>query len=125
MLYANEFSSITSVSWNQDNDNYVGIGTRAGDVYLLDKREPKEFVSVLHCFNNSVNKISFHNSEEFAVCGDVNDVLIVSCNKNSLEILYKNSEHVGPVKDLKWYAGTLYSCGFGKCLIKHIRQPVI
>ncbi|XP_018576625.1 protein valois isoform X2 [Anoplophora glabripennis] len=125
VIYTNEFSSICSVSWNQDNDNYIVVGTQAGDVYLLDKREPKDFVSVLHCFDGTINRISFKNSSEFAVCGDVNEVLIVNSNKNSLEILYRNTEHIGPVKDLKWHEDILYSCGFGKCLIKHTRQPVV
>ncbi|KAJ8915814.1 hypothetical protein NQ315_004626 [Exocentrus adspersus] len=122
VLYANEFSSITSISWNQDDDNFIAVGTLAGDVYLVDKREPKDFLSVLPCFHGAVNRMSFNNSKQFAVCGDVPEVLIVNTDKNALKVIYKNSEHSGPVKDVKWYNGTLYSCGFGKCVVKHSRQ---
>ncbi|KAJ8940821.1 hypothetical protein NQ314_010579 [Rhamnusium bicolor] len=122
VLYTNEFSSISTISWNQDDDNYIVAGTQAGDVYLLDKREPKDFVSVYHCFDVTVNRISFNNSKEFAVCGDINDVLILNSKSDSLEEIYKNAEHTGPVKDLKWHEGILYSCGFGRCLVKHVRQ---
>ncbi|KAJ8946008.1 hypothetical protein NQ318_023253, partial [Aromia moschata] len=122
VLYTNEFSSITSISWNQHDDHYLIAGTQAGDIYLIDKREPKDFVSVLHCFNSTVNRISFNDSKEFAVCGDVSEVLIIKCENNLLKEVYKNAEHIGPVKDVKWHKGILYSCGFGKCLVKHIKQ---
>lgn len=121
-MYANEFSSITSISWNQYDGNYVAIGTQAGDVYLVDKREPGYFLSVLHCFDSGVNKMAFSNATDFAVCGDANDIVIASRSEKGLEAQFRNSSHLGPVKDLKWHNDTFYSCGFGKCLIKSVRQ---
>ncbi|CAH1119909.1 unnamed protein product [Phaedon cochleariae] len=122
VLYNNEFSSLMSISWNQYDDNYIIVGTLAGDVYLLDKREPKSFISVLHCFDRKVNRIGFNDAKEFAVCGDSPEVLIVNCKSSYLETIYRNGKHPGHVKDLKWHKGTLYTCGFGKCVVKHVRQ---
>lgn len=120
VLYNNEFSTITSVAWNQYDDNYLVAGTQAGDIYLLDKREPKDFISVLYCFSAPVNRISFKNSKDFAVCGDSKEVLVINSEGDNLDVVYKNEKHKGHVKGLAWYEDTLYSCGFGKSVINHV-----
>ncbi|KAG5870956.1 hypothetical protein JTB14_037381 [Gonioctena quinquepunctata] len=124
VIYANEFSSLTSVSWNQKDDNYIVVGTEAGDVYLVDKREPNDFVSTHHCFNAKINRTGFNGSTEFAVCGDTRHVLIVNCEGGNLKMTYENDSHSGHVKGLAWHQGTLYTCGFGKCLVKHIKTEM-
>ncbi|XP_056648081.1 methylosome protein 50-like [Diorhabda sublineata] len=120
LLYTNEFSSVTSIAWNQQDNNYIVTGTQAGDVYLLDKREPKEFLSVLYCFSAPVNRICFKDSSNFAVCGDTNEVLIINSKTSNLDIVYRNEKHQGHVKGLAWYNDVLYSCGFKQTLIKHV-----
>ncbi|XP_074027796.1 methylosome protein WDR77 isoform X1 [Leptinotarsa decemlineata] len=122
VLYINEFSTVTSISWNQMDNNYIIVGTQAGDVYLLDKREPKDFVSTHHCFNAPINQTGFNGSKKFAVCGDISDVLIVNCVGGNLETVYQNDSHNGHVKGLKWHKGNLYTCGFGKCIVKHVMK---
>ncbi|KAJ8979658.1 hypothetical protein NQ317_006369 [Molorchus minor] len=95
VLYSNEFSSITGIAWNQEDDHYITVGTQAGDIYLLDKRESKDFVSVLHCFDAPVNRVVFNNAKEFAVCGNTKDVLIVKCLSDELHDVYRNSNISG------------------------------
>ncbi|CAH1972587.1 unnamed protein product [Acanthoscelides obtectus] len=119
VLYVNEFSSVTSVAWNQQSDNYIMVGVQAGDIYLVDKRETNNFVTVFTCFDAPVSRIAFKDSSEFAVCGETKEVLVLSCEDTCLETIYKYDEHKDHVKDIKWHNSTLYSCGFGKCLLKH------
>lgn len=118
-MYRNEFSSITAVSCNQDEDNYVAIGTAAGDLYLVDKREPKEFVSVLSCFEAPIHRIDYKKSK-IAVCGDTKEVLIADTQDYVLNNIYNNSDHKNFVRDVKWHNDVLYSCGFGTSIIKHL-----
>ncbi|CAH1187323.1 unnamed protein product [Phyllotreta striolata] len=119
VLYANEFSSITSVAWNQYDDNYIIAGTQAGDIYLLDRREPKEFVSIFYCFSAPVNKISFKDAKNFAVCGDTREILVINSEEDNFNVVYKNGKHKGHVKGLAWHGGVLFTCGFGRSVIKH------
>ncbi|XP_072388132.1 methylosome protein WDR77 [Diabrotica undecimpunctata] len=120
LLYSNEFSAINSVAWNQSNTNYIAVGTQAGDVYLLDKREPKDFVSVISCFPSPVNRLRFNNNSNLAVCGDSKDVLVVNTQSNNMNVIYKNEKHKGHVKGLSWNGDVLFSCGFERSLIKHV-----
>ncbi|VEN42727.1 unnamed protein product [Callosobruchus maculatus] len=122
VLYTNEFSSVTSVAWNQHSDNYIMVGVQAGDIYLIDKREPKEFVSVFHCFDAPVTRMAFKDSSKLAICGEVNEVLVLSCDNSFLELAHKYDNHKDQVKDVKWYNSTLFTCGFGKCLMKHGKE---
>lgn len=119
VLYRNEFSSITSVSWDQDQDNYVAIGTEAGDLYLVDKREPKDFVSVLSCFEVPIRRTDISNSK-IAICGDTNEVIVASSQDSLLNIIFNNKEHKDFVRDVKWFDNILYSCGYGTSLVKHV-----
>ncbi|KAJ3663662.1 hypothetical protein Zmor_007895 [Zophobas morio] len=119
VLYNNEFCSITSVACNQHNSNYVVAGTEGGDIYLLDKREPKEFISVASC-NCYIYRIVFDDSNKLAVCGDLNKVLVFKCEDEILNNAYCNDKHCGIVRGLAWYNETLYSCGFDKQVVKHL-----
>lgn len=122
MLYNSEFSSITSVCWDQEDENSIAVGTEAGDVYFLDKREPNDFLAVLHCFDAPINRMAFNTAKELAVCGDTNKVLVLNNNDNFVQISYKSTEHKDYVKDVKWHNECLYSCGFEKSVIKHNRE---
>nr|CAI5850625.1 unnamed protein product [Callosobruchus analis] len=122
VLYINEFSSVTSVAWNQQSDNYITVGVEAGDIYLIDKREPKEFVSVFHCFDAPVTRVAFKDSSKLAVCGEVNEVLVLSCENAFLEMTHKYDNYKEHIKDVKWYNSSLYTCGFGKCVMKHGKE---
>lgn len=95
----------------------VAAGNAAGDVYVIDKREPKQFVTVYNCFDSGVHRMRFEDSGKLAVCGDTKDVVVLNCTENSLKPLYISQEHKEVVRGLAWYEGGLYSCGYdGKCL---------
>lgn len=107
------------MSWNQEDDNYVAIGTAAGDLYLVDKREPEDFISVLSCFQAPIHNMDYKNSR-IAVCGETNEILVAECKDYILNAIYKNNQHKSFVRDVKWYDNVLYSCGFGTSLVKHV-----
>lgn len=120
VLYNNEFSSLTKVTSNPQDSNYAAIGTQSGDVYLIDRREPGEFLATTHCFNNSINDLAFNESHQLGVAGDTRTVFVFNVKNNNLKEVYRDSRHENQVKDLKWYDSCLYSCGFGvKQVIKH------
>ncbi|XP_068910695.1 methylosome protein WDR77-like [Tenebrio molitor] len=119
VLYNNEFCSLTSVACNQHNTNYIVVGTEGGDIYLLDKREPREFISVASC-NCEIYRIVFDDSNRLAVCGDLNKVLVFKCEDEILNSAYCNDKHCGFVRGLAWHNETLYSCGFDKQVVKHL-----
>lgn len=102
------------------DSNLVATGSDAGDVYILDKREPKQFVSVYNCFDNPIYRLKFNDSDKLAICGDNTDVIVLSCNESNLKTLYISHEHKDIVRGLAWCQDDLYSCGYdGKCL-KHV-----
>ncbi|KAL3284851.1 hypothetical protein HHI36_018990 [Cryptolaemus montrouzieri] len=118
VLYTNEFAALTSIAWNQMEDNYIICGTEGGDVYLIDKREPNAFVDVNHALESKIHRISFNpNSNQLAVCGDTNDVIILNCAQQTLRKVYDNKEHKGIVRGLAWNEDILFSCGFDKMCI--------
>ncbi|EFA08077.1 uncharacterized protein LOC655874 [Tribolium castaneum] len=119
VLYNNEFCSLTSVACNQHNTNYVVVGTEGGDIYLLDKREPKDFISVASC-NCYIYRLAFDDYNKLAVCGDNNKVLVFKCEDEILNSAYCNDKHCGIVRGLAWHKETLYSCGFDKQVVKHL-----
>lgn len=119
ILYINEFCSLTSVACNQNNTNYIVVGTEGGDVYLLDKREPKEFISVANC-NCYIHRLSFDDqSTRLAVCGDLNKVFVFKCEDEILNSAYCNDKHSDFVRGLAWHKESLYTCGFDQQVIKH------
>lgn len=121
VLYVNEFSSLCSVAWHPLDSNLLTVGSAAGDVYLLDKREPKQFVSVANCFSNSrLHKMRFHSSGDLAVCGNTNSIVVLDCKGESLKLVYVNQQHNDVVQGLVWYEDALYSCGFDKKIVKHV-----
>ncbi|GJQ68539.1 putative WD40 repeats [Trypoxylus dichotomus] len=61
VLYNNEFSSLTAAAWNPLNSDYLIVGSEAGDIYLLNIKEPKDVLCTMHCFNSSIYK----NREEY------------------------------------------------------------
>lgn len=74
---------------------------------------------MFNCFDCSINRITYDStSDRFAVCGNAKKVLAFTA-KSNLQKVYENTEHPNIVRDVKWLNGTLYSCGFGKSIIKH------
>lgn len=125
VLYNNEFSSLTKVVSNPKNSNYFVVGTQGGDIYLVDKREPGDFVCSHQCFNKPVKCLAFNESHRLAVSGEINKILIFNTENNTFKDLCTNESHKGHVKALKWYQNDLYSCGFGtKQLLKHDLKDV-
>lgn len=119
VLYQNEFSTMTTVCHHPAYSNIIAAGSDAGDIYLLDKREPKQFVTVYNCFDSSIHRAKFDDSNKLAICGDTKDLLVLNCSENNLKPLYISQEHEDIVRGLAWWEGDLYSCGYdGKCL-KH------
>lgn len=96
----------------------MAIGTEAGDLYLVDKREPKDFVSVLSCFEVPIRRTDISNSK-IAVCGDTNHIIVANHKDSLLNLIYNNSDHKNFVRDVKWHNNVLYSCGYGTDLVKH------
>lgn len=120
VLYTNEFATLTNVTWNQAKDEYIVCGTEGGAVYLLDRREPKTFVEVYHCFNNKINRLSHNpNSNQVAVCGDTSEIIVLDWNGEVFTKIYDNSEHQGIAKGLCWTENVLYSCGLDTKICKH------
>ncbi|RZC33403.1 hypothetical protein BDFB_014668, partial [Asbolus verrucosus] len=97
VLYNNEFCSLTSVACNQNNTNYIVVGTEGGDIYLLDRREPKDFISVASC-NCYIYRLVFDDSNKLAVCGDLNKVLVFKCEDEILNNAYCNDKHCAIVR---------------------------
>lgn len=120
MLYVNEFSSLRSVAWHPTSTNIITVGTAAGDVYILDKREPKQFVTVYNCFDSNVHRMKFSDSGKLAVCGNVKDVLVFTCVDNALKAVYISQQHSDITRSLAWYEGDLYTCGFDGKILKHV-----
>ncbi|CAH0546130.1 unnamed protein product [Brassicogethes aeneus] len=118
VLYSNEFSAIKNIKWNQTNTNYIIAGTQAGDVYLLDKREPKDFVAVKHCYESSIHRIAIENNK-VAVCGNSTEIITYDCNNATFNSEHRISTHNKFVRSVKWVDNVLYSCGFDKKVIKH------
>lgn len=100
--------------------NLIVAGSDAGDVYLLDKREPKQFVTVYNCFDNQIHRLKFSDSEKLAVCGDNTDVIVLSCNEGNLKPLYISQAHKDIVRGLAWWKDDLYSCGYDNKCLKHV-----
>lgn len=119
MIYSNEFASLKCIRWNQNDTNYLVVGSQAGDIYIIDQREPKEFVCVHHCFDNNIHKISLSDSNKVAVCGDTNEIIIADLEAASFQNVKSNIEHQGYVRDLKWNKNSLYSCGHDKLVLIH------
>lgn len=121
VIYSNEFAALTSVAWHQTNDNNILIGTEAGDIYLVDKRDPNTFVDVNRCLKSSIYRITYGQNNQFAVCSESNEVLVLDCSDTSLNVTYNNKEHDDIVRGLAWSKdGTLYSCGYNKKIVKHL-----
>lgn len=119
VLYINEFSAVKQVACHPSHSNFVIAGSSAGDIYLLDKREPKHFVTVYNCFNKPIHGLKFDKSCKLAVCGDNSEVIVLNCSENDFKPLYISHEHTDFVRGLTWWRDELYSCGYdGKCL-KH------
>lgn len=108
------------VSWHPLHSNLVVAGSSAGDIYLLDKREPKQFITVYNCFKSQIHRLKFNDSDKLAVCGDTNDVLVLNCNESNLKQLYVSQEHNNIVRGLAWWKGDLYSCGYDVKCLKHV-----
>lgn len=119
MIYENEFSSLRSIAWNTTNSNELAVGTSAGDIYLIDIREPKEFLSVLNCSKYAIHRLKCNNSGQIAVCSDTNKVDILSTENGALKPLYSEEKHSNVVRGLAWHEKTLYSCGFNKEIFAH------
>lgn len=119
MIYSNEFCSLTSTACNQTDNNYIVVGSQAGSVYLIDRRQPNEFVDVFNCFEKAINRITFNAPNQYAICGNTNKVLVLNGNIK-LEKIYENNQHSSIVRDVKWFNGELYSCGFNKSIIQHV-----
>lgn len=121
VLYVNEFSSLCSIAWHPLDTNLLAVGSAAGAVYLLDKREPKQFVSVANCFNNNcLHRIRFNATGDLAVCGDTNSVVVLDCKEQTLKSIYVSQHHSNVVRGLAWYNDALYTCGFDKKIVKHV-----
>lgn len=120
MLYTNEFSALTSVAWNPLNTDTVVVASEAGDIYLIDVKHPKEFLSVHNCFEDSIHRMVFNNSGFLAVCGDNPEVKVFTCTNNSFNILHTSLEHKDFVRGAAWNGDILYTCGFDKEIIKHV-----
>lgn len=109
-----------SIAINPTNSNLLGVGTTAGSVYLLDKRQPNEFLSVSDCFKHGIHRLKFGESGNLAVCADDRVVRVLGTNDASLSVLYSSEGHSGIVRGLSWYNGDLYSCGFDRKIVKHV-----
>lgn len=120
VLYQNEFSAMKTVCCHPLHSNIVTAGSDAGDIYLLDKREPKQFVTVYNCFDNSIHRMTFDDSNKLAVCGDTKDLLVLNCSESNLKPLYISQEHEDIVRGLAWYEGELFSCGYDGTCLKHL-----
>lgn len=105
VLYSNEFSSLTSIATNPLDSNYFIIGSQAGDIYLVDKRETNHFVKTMHCYDGSVRRISFNNntSKQFAVCGDDKQVIVIKGNNWSEKGQTVRIPEQNYIRDVKWY----------------------
>ncbi|KAK9882422.1 hypothetical protein WA026_020944 [Henosepilachna vigintioctopunctata] len=120
VLYVHEFWALKSIAWNQINDNQIACGTLAGEVYLLDKRKPESFVDVYHCPMTNIHRISMNeNSNQLAICGDTEEVVVLDCTHNDLKNVYSNSEHESYVRGMKFRDNVLYTCAFTPQIYKH------
>ncbi|KAI4470632.1 methylosome protein 50 [Holotrichia oblita] len=56
VIYNNEFSSLTSIAWSPLNRDCMVVGSEAGDIYLLDIKQPTDVLCSTHCFDGSIYK---------------------------------------------------------------------
>lgn len=101
------------------HSNFVVAGSDAGDIYLLDKREPKQFVTVYNCFDKRIHRLKFNDSNKLAVCGDTTDIVVLNCGESNLKPLYLSQEHSDIVRGIAWWKDELYSCGYDGKYLKH------
>ncbi|XP_045464576.1 methylosome protein 50-like [Harmonia axyridis] len=121
VLYTDEFADLTSVAWNQSNEDFIVCGTEGGTVYHLDRRQPKSTLEFHHCFENRIHRLSFNpNSNQVAICGDTNEVIVLDKIEGSYTNIYNSEEHSDMVRGLCWNENILYSCGFDAKICKHI-----
>lgn len=118
MLYENEFSSLNSVAFCKHAPETLAVGSEGGDVYLLDVRNPREFVNSHHCFDSGVHRVVSNKDGYLGVCGRISDVVILDC-REAMSVVSTSSCHDGVARGLSWCGSTLYSCGFDKQIIKH------
>lgn len=116
MIYNNEFSSLTNVAWNPLNKDSLVVASEAGDIYILNIKEPTEVLCSTHCFDGSIYKVCFNHSGLLGVTGSISNVLIYNCQNDQLLKCYETLEHNTVIKGLTWNKNNLYSCGFNKKL---------
>lgn len=119
-LYLNEFCNFTNLSWNSTNNNIIAAGNEAGDVYLFDICQLKEFLAVEHCYKSPIHRVEFNSKGELAVCGNNSIIKVYNCIKNDFEPVYEDTMHKKFVRGLAWGQRELYSCGFDSQLLKHV-----
>lgn len=110
---------MNSVAFHPVLPHLVVAGSTAGDVYLLDKREPKQFVAVLNCFKSGIHRMKFDCSGRLAICGDRKTLQVLNCTVDGLKSLYVSDQHSDIVRGLAWFGDNLYSCGYDRKCLKH------
>ncbi|XP_018333824.1 uncharacterized protein LOC108742952 [Agrilus planipennis] len=119
VLYANEFGSLTAIAWNESNSNYMAVGSEGGDIYMLDIRQPKDYVNVAHGFECKVHHLKFNDGSYLAAAGDSPGFLVLESDDDKLTPIYRNRVHKGFVRGFSWHNKFLYSCGFDGKVLKH------
>lgn len=119
VLYQNDFCGLTSIAWNPRYSQQIVVGSKAGELYNIDVRQPKEFLTYHHCFDSPIHRLKFNDLGNLAICGDRTEVMIFNCEEN-FNLLHKANKHSSYVRGIAWLENVLYSCGFDKRIIKHV-----
>lgn len=107
------------MEWHPTKSNIVAIGTSSGDLYLVDVREPMEFLAKKTCFDRSVHRTSFNNQGLLAVCADDSKVMVLDCATDDMKVAYMDDQHSDFVRGFAWEDNNLFSCGWDKKVLIH------
>ncbi|GLV43808.1 WD repeat domain 37 [Carabus blaptoides fortunei] len=109
----------TAFLWDKRTNKPGAVSNSSGDVYLVDIREPKEFLSKETCFNRSVHKIKFSPNGLLAVCADDSKIAVLDTANDDLNMIYTDNRHEDFVRGLAWKDNILISCGWDKQVLVH------